>query len=60
MINTTNSVICGKDRLIATIGLDNVVVVDTEDALLVCKKEDTQRVKEIVDILKDKNLDRYI
>jgi mannose-1-phosphate guanylyltransferase len=60
LINTTNSVICGKDRLIATIGLDNVVVVDTEDALLVCKKEDTQRVKEIVDILKDKNLDRYI
>lgn len=60
LINTTNSVICGKDRLIATIGLDNVVVVDTADALLVCKKEDTQKVKEVVDILKDKNLDRYI
>lgn len=60
LVDTSNSVIYGQDRLIATIGLDNVVIVDTKDALLVCKKDNTQNVKQIVDILKEKNMDSYI
>jgi mannose-1-phosphate guanylyltransferase len=50
--NTTNSFIHGGDRLIAAVGLDNVVIVDTKDALLVAKKEDVQDVKKIVEKLK--------
>lgn len=60
LIDTKNSVIYGQQRLIATIGLDNIVIVDTDDALLVCKKDNTQDVKQIVDILKEKKMDRYI
>ena len=38
--------------LITTIGIDNVVIVSTDDALLVCNKDKTQDVKKIVDSLK--------
>ena len=39
-------------RLVALIGLDDVIVVDTPDALLVTTKEHAQRVKNLVDSLK--------
>jgi mannose-1-phosphate guanylyltransferase/mannose-6-phosphate isomerase len=48
------------DRLVATLGLKDVVVVDTKDALLVCAKDKTQDVKRIVQLLKQKNLKRQI
>jgi mannose-1-phosphate guanylyltransferase len=47
-------------RLVATIGLDELVVVDTEDAVLVCPKDRAQDVREIVDRLKARGLDRYL
>jgi mannose-1-phosphate guanylyltransferase len=47
-IGTRNSLIIGGKRLIATIGLEDIVIVDTEDALLVCTKEREQEVREIV------------
>jgi mannose-1-phosphate guanylyltransferase len=39
-------------RLVALIGLEDVIVVDTADALLVTTKEHAQRVKSLVDVLK--------
>ena len=51
-IDTKNSFISSKKRLIAVIGLEDVIVVDTEDALLVTTKEKCEKVKEIVDKLK--------
>jgi mannose-1-phosphate guanylyltransferase len=39
-------------KFIAAIGIEDIVVVDTPDALLICKKSDTQKVKQIVDFLK--------
>ena len=47
-IGTRNSLILGGKRLIATIGLEDIVIVDTEDALLVCTREREQEVREIV------------
>jgi len=49
LIKTDNS-----DKIIATIGLENMVVIDTTDALLICPKDRSQDVKEIVKLLKDK------
>lgn len=46
---TTNSLVRSKDRLVAVVGLDGVVVVDTPDALLVTTLEASQDVKAIVD-----------
>ena len=47
-IDSENSFVYSSRRPIATIGLKNIVVVDTEDALLVCAKERTQEVKTVV------------
>jgi mannose-1-phosphate guanylyltransferase len=41
-----------KDKLLILKGLDGFIVVDTEDALLICKKEEEQFIKEIVGDLK--------
>jgi mannose-1-phosphate guanylyltransferase/mannose-6-phosphate isomerase len=51
-IGSRNSVLFADRRLVATIGLDNMVVVDTPDATLVCPKERAQDVKAIVSLLK--------
>jgi mannose-1-phosphate guanylyltransferase len=49
---TSNSLVHGGERLIATVGLDNIVIVDTKDALLVACKDKVQDVKKIVEKLK--------
>lgn len=54
-IDTHDSFIKGKkDKLIATVGVDNLLIVDTDDALLICPKSRAQDVKKIVDELKRK------
>jgi mannose-1-phosphate guanylyltransferase len=50
-------VISESKRLIATIGLRDVIIVDTEDALLVCDKFHSQQVKDIVEQLKRQQRD---
>lgn len=54
-IKTTNSVIFNKsnDKLITTIGCDNIIVVQTEDTIMVCNKDNAQDVKLMVDRLKE-------
>ncbi len=46
---TTNSLVRSRDRLVAVVGLDGIIVVDTPDALLVTTLESSQDVKAIVD-----------
>ena len=50
--NCTDTMIIGEDRLITGIDLDNLVIVDTPDVLLVTKKGQSQKVKDIVAKLK--------
>lgn len=57
--DTTNSLIHGGERLVTTIGLDNVVIVDTKDALLVASKDKVQEVKQIVEQLKIEQRSEY-
>lgn len=59
-IDTKNSVIYGEGRLIATIGLEDFIVADTDDALLICPRERAQEVKKLVDHLKNRHMDEYI
>jgi mannose-1-phosphate guanylyltransferase len=50
---TRNSVVWSETgRLVALVGLDNIAVVDTEDALLVVNRDDAQEVRQIVEQLK--------
>jgi len=55
MHETTNSLIQGSERLIATVGVDNLVIVDTKDALLIASKDKVQDVKKIVEQLKEES-----
>ena len=59
-VNTRNTTILGGKKLIATIGLENIVVVDTDDALLICSKNSTQDVKKVIENLKICNRDGLI
>ena len=51
-LNTKNSYIRGGKRTIATIGLDNVVIVDSDDSLLIAKMDEIQDVKKIAEEMK--------
>jgi mannose-1-phosphate guanylyltransferase len=51
-IDTHNTFVFGRRRLVATIGVQDMVIVDSEDALLVCAKKREQEVREIVERLK--------
>jgi mannose-1-phosphate guanylyltransferase/mannose-6-phosphate isomerase len=53
-IDTKNTMIIGENRLITTIGLEDCIVIETGDALLISKCGQTQKVKQIVDTLKEK------
>lgn len=55
-----NLVYSSTSRLITTAGLKDMIIVDTEDALLVCHKSSAQDVKEIVEQLKAKGLKKYL
>jgi mannose-1-phosphate guanylyltransferase len=61
-IDTRNTLIFSKGdrRLIATIGLEGMVVVDTEDALLVCPKELEQEVRGMVRHLESEERNEYL
>jgi mannose-1-phosphate guanylyltransferase/mannose-6-phosphate isomerase len=52
VVDTRNTHLQSEDRLIAAVGVDDLLVVDTPDALLVAHKDASQQVKEIVSQLK--------
>jgi mannose-1-phosphate guanylyltransferase/mannose-6-phosphate isomerase len=51
-IDTTNTLVMGEDKLVATVGVDNLVIINTKDALLVAHKDKAQEVKAVVNALK--------
>ncbi|HZK73156.1 MAG TPA: sugar phosphate nucleotidyltransferase [Clostridia bacterium] len=60
LVDTKGSLILGTHRLIATIGLDDMIIVDTEDALLVCPRSRAQDVRKVVDALRRARKTRYL
>jgi len=55
VIDSDNSIIHGDKRVIATVGIRDLIVVDTDDATLICRKDQAQRVREVVSHLKEKH-----
>jgi mannose-1-phosphate guanylyltransferase/mannose-6-phosphate isomerase len=53
-LDTRNTTVYGGKRLISVVGVKDLIIIDTEDALLVVKKGQAQRVKEVVDRLKER------
>ncbi len=54
-VDTRNCTVTGSSRLIATLGLEDMVIVDTPDALLVCDKNSTQNIKQILAKLREQS-----
>ena len=59
-VNTKNSIIEGAGKLIATVGLSDIIIVDTPDALLVCDKESAGGIKKVLENLKICNRTEYL
>lgn len=59
-IDTKNCISYSGKRLIATVGVENLIIVETEDAVLVCDKSRAQDVKRIVDQLKAEGREEYL
>ena len=61
-INSKNTLYHSEvdDKLIALVDIDDLVIIDSGKALLVCRKGQTQKIKQIVEELKKKDLDTYL
>ena len=60
LVDTTGSLVFGDRRLVAAIGLEDMIIVDTEDALLVVPRSRAQDVRRVVDVLKRARKTRYL
>lgn len=59
-INTKNCLIINDLKMTAVVGVEDLLIINTENGLLVCKRGEAQSVKEVVDYLRRKGLDQYL
>ncbi len=59
-VNTKNSIIQGGEKLIAIVGVQDMIVVDTEDALLICDKDSAGDIKKVLENLRICNQTKYL
>ena len=59
-IDTKNTISYSKKRLLATVGVENLIIVETDDAILICDKNRAQDVKLVVDQLKAEGKKEYL
>ncbi|MBR5420816.1 MAG: mannose-1-phosphate guanylyltransferase [Lachnospiraceae bacterium] len=59
-VDVKNCIIEGEKKLIAAVGLRDLVIVDTEDAILICSKDSTGNIRKIVENLKICNREEYL
>ena len=55
-----DSYLYSPDKFAAVIGLDNIIVINHKDALLICRRDKAQDVKNIIDYLKLNKLDELL
>jgi len=60
-LETSSSLVYGNkdERLIVTIGVENLIIVDTGDVLLICRKDQAAKVRQVVDSLKNSDREHY-
>lgn len=59
-VDNQNCFIISSNRLLATVGLKDIVIVDTEDAILVCNKHQSQNVRKVLKILEKQKKLKYL
>jgi mannose-1-phosphate guanylyltransferase len=58
--DVNNSIIQSNEKVVGILGVDDLIVINTKDALLICKRGKSQEVKEIVDYLKRKKMNEFL
>jgi mannose-1-phosphate guanylyltransferase len=59
-VHSKNNYIHSGNTLIAAVGIEDLIIINTDDAILICKKGSSQDVKEIVDHLRRKKMNDYL
>lgn len=59
-VDSTGAFVHNAKRLVAIVGLDDVIVVETDDAILVCHKDRAQDVRQVTEKLKERGLTGYL
>lgn len=59
-VNSKNCIIEGSKKLIATVGLEDLIIVDSDDAILICEKNSASDIKKVLENLKVCNRTEYI
>jgi mannose-1-phosphate guanylyltransferase len=60
LIDSNNNYVDAGNKIVAAIGVDDLIIISTDDAILVCKKERSQEVKEVVDFIRRKQMNEYL
>ncbi|MDR0219808.1 MAG: mannose-1-phosphate guanylyltransferase [Lachnospiraceae bacterium] len=60
MIDTKNCIVYAKGKLIATLGVEDLIIVEADDAIMVCHKDKAQSVRDIPDELKKQGREEYL
>ncbi|MFH0988390.1 MAG: mannose-1-phosphate guanylyltransferase [bacterium] len=58
-IDSKNNYIDAGSKLVATVGVEDLIIINTDDAILVCRKGQSQDVKEIIDYMRRKQMNEY-
>jgi mannose-1-phosphate guanylyltransferase len=58
--NSTNNFIDAGNKVVAAIGVNDLVIINTDDAVLICRKGESQDVKEVVDYIRRKQMNDYL
>lgn len=60
LLDTHDCIIYGTDKMVAAVGVSDLIVVQTQDAVLICPKDRAQDVKTVVETLKEQGRDQYL
>jgi mannose-1-phosphate guanylyltransferase len=60
VLDSKNNYIDAGPRLVSAIGVEDLIIVSTDDAVIVCKKGRSQDVKEVVDFIRRKQMNEYL
>jgi len=59
-VDAARYVVFSPERLVALVGVDDVIVVDAPDAVLICRRDRAQDVRRVVEELRRRRLDTYL
>lgn len=59
-VDTKSCIVYSKDRMVATLGVEDLIVVETEDVVLICDRKRGQDIKGLIEVLKQNNKKEYL